>query len=38
VGYIYTAWHPAHVLYQRRSNMTAWLEQLRPWAEALHAA
>jgi uracil-DNA glycosylase family 4 len=38
VGYIYTAWHPAHVLYQGRSNMTEWLDQIRPWAEALHAA
>ena len=37
VGNIYTAWHPAFLLHTGRhpERMEEWLEQVRPWAEAL---
>lgn len=36
VGNVYTAWHPAYIL-RRPGLREEWLEQIRPWAEALGA-
>lgn len=38
IGNIYTAWHPSFLLHGANGNEPAyedWLEQIRPWAEAL---
>ena len=35
IGNVYTAWHPSYLLHQGRKGMDEWLEQIRPWAEAI---
>jgi DNA polymerase len=37
IGNVYTAWHPAYLLRRGKAPEAAeeWLEQIRPWAEAL---
>lgn len=37
IGNVYTAWHPSYLLHRGRDEgqMEEWLEQLRPFAEAL---
>lgn len=37
IGNVYVAWHPAYVL-RSRGAYRDWLEQIKPWAEALRAA
>lgn len=36
IGNVYTAWHPAYLLYRHERGMeAAWLNQIRPWAASL---